>query len=130
METSVQQLETVATSIVANIKLHPKWYGGDYRIFLTDSQPGYKLQLSVYYNDSHNGARLPLAVRVQRLVPATGFAGSSLPQVQRASWAARAASRRAAGPACAALCACFLLFVALSCQRANISVLALQAWTS
>lgn len=61
IETSVQQLETVATSIVANVKLHPKWYGGDYRIFLTDAQPGFKLQLSVYYNDSHCGAPLSIA---------------------------------------------------------------------
>jgi small-conductance mechanosensitive channel len=56
-DTTIEQLEVVATAIVANIKLHPKWYGGDYRCFLTDSNPGFKLNMSVYYNNAGCGAR-------------------------------------------------------------------------
>jgi hypothetical protein len=56
IDTTISDLETVASAIVANIKLNPKWYGGDYRVFLKDACPGFKLQLAVYYNHADNGA--------------------------------------------------------------------------
>lgn len=55
VNTAPPQLERAATEIVANIRLNPKWYGGDYRIFLTDSAPGFKLELSVFYNHAGCG---------------------------------------------------------------------------
>ena len=63
INTTIAHLEIAASHIVANIKLHPKWYGGDYRIFLTDSAPGHKLDLSVYYNNAGCGARLQIVPR-------------------------------------------------------------------
>ena len=61
VHTTPAHLERVATEIVANIKLNPKWYGGDYRSFLTDSAPGFKLELSVFYNHAGCGARPAVA---------------------------------------------------------------------
>jgi hypothetical protein len=53
--TSVKQLENTASYIVTAIKLRPKVFGGSYRIWISDSLPGNKLKISVWYNHNTNG---------------------------------------------------------------------------
>jgi hypothetical protein len=63
--TKVEALHYVAEEVVATIKLHPKWFGGDYRVWFTDTGPNYKLQISVIYNNSNNGTDV-ITVRLAR----------------------------------------------------------------
>jgi hypothetical protein len=58
IDTQVEALHRVAEEIVATIKLNPKWYGGDYRVLFTDTGPGFKMQVAIYYNISGNGELL------------------------------------------------------------------------
>lgn len=60
-ETNVEQLEIVASYIVAKIKGHAKCFGGDYRIWLSDSLPGQKLRVDVWYNHATPGVSSLLA---------------------------------------------------------------------
>jgi hypothetical protein len=55
IDTKVEALNRVADEVVATIKLNPKWYGGDYRVWFTDAAPGFKMEIAVYYNNSDNG---------------------------------------------------------------------------
>lgn len=55
IDTKVEALNRVADEVVATIKLNPRWYGGDYRVWFTDAAPGFKMEIAVYYNNSDNG---------------------------------------------------------------------------
>jgi hypothetical protein len=54
-ETTVEQLEIVASYIVAKIKANAKYFGGDYRVWLSDSLPGQKLRVDVWYSHATPG---------------------------------------------------------------------------
>lgn len=60
MECTTTELERVATEVVNLIKLHPRWFGGDYRVLFTEPVSGWKLKLAVWFNYNDSGTTLPL----------------------------------------------------------------------
>ena len=55
-DTTVEQCEEAASCIAAMIRTRIKVFGGHYRIWVSDSLPGHKLKISVWYNHNTNGA--------------------------------------------------------------------------
>ena len=56
MDSKREALERVASEVVATIRLHPRWYGGDYRVWFAEALPGWKLKVGIYFNYSDKGA--------------------------------------------------------------------------
>jgi hypothetical protein len=54
-DTPTSVLETIGGAIYATLKANPKWYGGTYRVFWTESITGAKKEISIFYDYSHNG---------------------------------------------------------------------------
>jgi hypothetical protein len=55
MCTPLEALEDVAYELVAAMKLHPKLYGGDYRVWFGSTTAGFKKEVTVWFNHSSNG---------------------------------------------------------------------------
>ena len=56
--TTVAQCEHAAGYIAAVMRANIKIFGGYYRIWVSDSLPGHKLKVSVWYNHNTNGVHL------------------------------------------------------------------------
>lgn len=63
MDSRRELLELVAGAVVATIKLHPRWYGGSYRVWLGEPVAPWKLKVSVYFNYNDRGARTHTPLR-------------------------------------------------------------------
>jgi hypothetical protein len=59
-DTAVEQCEIAAGHIAAMIKTRIKLFGGFYRVWVSESLPGHKLKISVWYAHNTNGAPFPL----------------------------------------------------------------------
>jgi hypothetical protein len=55
MNTPLSALEDVATQVVAAMKLHPKIFGGDYRVWFENTTAGFKKEIVIWFNHSSNG---------------------------------------------------------------------------
>ena len=56
MYTPLSALEDVAYQVVTSMKLHPKIFGGDYRVWFENTTSGFKKELAVWFNHSSSGA--------------------------------------------------------------------------
>jgi Mechanosensitive ion channel len=56
MDCKQAALERVATEVMATIKLHPRWFGGSYRVWFADACLGWKLKIGIYFDYSDRGA--------------------------------------------------------------------------
>jgi hypothetical protein len=55
LECKQAALERIASEVVATLKLHPRWYGGTYRIWFADVCPGWKLKIGIYFDYDNRG---------------------------------------------------------------------------
>ena len=56
MECTMEQLERVATEVVAVIKSNPRWYGGYYKVGFAESVSGWKQKVAVWFDYNDPGA--------------------------------------------------------------------------
>lgn len=70
MHTPLSALEDVAYQVVASMKLHPKLFGGDYRVWFENTTAGFKKELAVWFNHSSSGTAAPQQATLLPELPA------------------------------------------------------------
>lgn len=58
--TTIEQIEQAASYLVTCIRTHRRVYGGCYRIWFSESLPGHKMKVSVWYNFNTSGIDLDM----------------------------------------------------------------------
>jgi hypothetical protein len=48
-------LELVASEVVATIKLYPRWFAGNYRVWFSEFMIGWKIKIAIYYDYADTG---------------------------------------------------------------------------